>query len=162
MLCGSKGQMFHWKQLPPFHNLPLWKCRQRVSPQRRLLSAVLHGVMFKKEVIFILRQFVWCITIVQINHQPDATIFQFIIQTFIYISTCFGRFLAHHQELNDCSSSLWFCLRVGYITNHPTNHPTTNTAQLLPRYEGKTIGCYCRYWAPDDGRENFRNMLSCK
>jgi len=49
---------------------------------------------------------------VQINYQPDATVFQFIILTFIYISTCFGRFFAHHQELNDCSSSLWFYLRI--------------------------------------------------
>jgi len=23
-------------------------------------------------------------------------------------STCFGRFLAHHQEFNNCISSLWF------------------------------------------------------
>ena len=36
--------------------------------------------------------------------------FQFIILTFIYSSTCFGRPRAHHQELN-CSSSLWFYLR---------------------------------------------------
>ena len=48
----------------------------------------------------------------QINHQPDATNFQFIILTFIYSSTCFGRFPAHHQELNDCSGSLWFYLRI--------------------------------------------------
>jgi hypothetical protein len=65
---------------------------------------------------------------IQINHQPDATVFQFIILTFIYSSTCFGRFPAHHQELNDCSGSHWFYL----------------------------------LWAPDDGRENARNMLSCK
>jgi hypothetical protein len=45
---------------------------------------------------------------IQINHQPDATIFQFIILTFVYSSTCFGRFPAHHQELNDCSGSVWF------------------------------------------------------
>ena len=32
--------------------------------------------------------------------------------TFIYSSTCFGRFPAHHQELNDCSGSLWFYLRI--------------------------------------------------
>jgi len=44
--------------------------------------------------------------LIQINHQPDATIFQFIILTFVYSSTCFGRFPAHHQELNDCSGSL--------------------------------------------------------
>jgi hypothetical protein len=43
---------------------------------------------------------------IQINHQPDATIFQFIILTFIYSSTCFGHFPTHHQELNDCSGSL--------------------------------------------------------
>ena len=49
---------------------------------------------------------------IQINHQPNATIFQFIILTFIYSSTCFGRFPVHHQELNDCSSSLWFYLRI--------------------------------------------------
>jgi hypothetical protein len=36
---------------------------------------------------------------------------QFIILTFIYTSTCFGRPHAHHQELNNCSSSLWFYLR---------------------------------------------------
>jgi hypothetical protein len=27
---------------------------------------------------------------IQINHQPDATVFQFIILTFVYSSTCFG------------------------------------------------------------------------
>jgi hypothetical protein len=46
------------------------------------------------------------------NHQPDATIFQFIILTFIYNLTYFGRFTAHHEELNDCSGSLWFYLRI--------------------------------------------------
>ena len=51
----------------------------------------------------------------EINHQPDATIFQFIILTFIYSSTCFGRFPAHHQKLNDCSDSLWFYLRIVVI-----------------------------------------------
>jgi hypothetical protein len=29
----------------------------------------------------------------------------------MYSSTCFGRPHAHHQELNNCSSSLWFYLR---------------------------------------------------
>ena len=52
---------------------------------------------------------------IQISHQPDATIFQFIILTFIYSSTCFGRFPAHQQELNDCSGSLWFYLRIMVI-----------------------------------------------
>ena len=76
---------------------------------------------------------------IQINHQPDATIFQFIILTFIYGSTCFGRFPAHHQELNDCSGSLWLYLRIGVTvvlclwsgrpvrprTQHGSHHDTT-------------------------------------
>jgi hypothetical protein len=37
--------------------------------------------------------------LIQINRQPNATIFQFINLTFVYSSTCFGRFPAHHQEL---------------------------------------------------------------
>jgi hypothetical protein len=49
---------------------------------------------------------------IQINHQRDATIFQFTILTFVYSSTCFGRFPAHYQELNDCSGSLWFYLHI--------------------------------------------------
>jgi hypothetical protein len=52
---------------------------------------------------------------IQINHQPDATFFQSIILTFIYSSTCFGRSPAHHQELNACSSSLWFYFRIVVI-----------------------------------------------
>jgi hypothetical protein len=45
---------------------------------------------------------------IQINHQPNATVFQFIILTYVYISTCFWLFPAHHQELNDCSGCLWY------------------------------------------------------
>jgi len=33
---------------------------------------------------------------------------QFIILMYIYSSTCFGRPHDHHQELNNCSGSLWF------------------------------------------------------
>jgi len=39
-------------------------------------------------------------------------IFQFIILTFVYSSTCFGRFTVHHQDFNDCNGSLWFYLRI--------------------------------------------------
>jgi UDP-N-acetylglucosamine:LPS N-acetylglucosamine transferase len=49
---------------------------------------------------------------IRTNHQPEATIFQFIILMFVYSSTCFGRFPVHHQELNDCSGSLWFYFRI--------------------------------------------------
>jgi len=80
--------------------------------------------------------------------QPDATISQFYYLTFMYSSTCFGRPHAHPQELNNCSSSLWF-YRWSVVV-----------AVLLisPRSNGKTKGCYCS-WAPDDGCENARNML---
>jgi len=64
---------------------------------------------------------------IQINHQPDATIFQFIILTFIYTSTCFGGFPAHHQELSDCSGSLWFYLRIVVIVVPDHKHSTTIT-----------------------------------
>jgi hypothetical protein len=33
---------------------------------------------------------------IHINHQPDATVFQFIILSFIYSPICFGRSPAHH------------------------------------------------------------------
>jgi len=72
---------------------------------------------------------------IQINHQLDATIFQFIILTFIYSSSCFGRFPAHHQKFNECSGSLWFYLRIVVIvvlcswSGRPAV-PTTNTARL--------------------------------
>ena len=48
---------------------------------------------------------------IQIHHQPDATIFQFIILTFIYSSTCFGRSPAHHQELMTAVAASGFYLR---------------------------------------------------
>jgi hypothetical protein len=43
-------------------------------------------------------------------NQLDATISQVYYLTFMYSSTCFGHPHAHHQELNNCSSSLWFYL----------------------------------------------------
>ena len=45
---------------------------------------------------------------IQINHQLDATVSPVFYLTFIYSSICFGRPHAHHQELCNCSSSLWF------------------------------------------------------
>jgi hypothetical protein len=87
--------------------------------------------------------------------------------TFMYSSTCFGRPHAHHQELNNCSSSLWFyrwsvvvavLLVVVKLAGRPA-HPGP-TALLTPRSNGKTRGCYCSYWAPDGGCEDTRNMLS--
>ena len=69
---------------------------------------------------------------------------QFIILMFIYSSTCFGRPHAHHQELNNCSSSLWFYLHsVVIAVLLVVVGPVMATALLLPHSEGKTRGCYC-------------------
>jgi hypothetical protein len=76
-----------------------------------LFTFYIQGVCWHLNVKFKLCKSMHLLTI-QINHQPDATIFQFIILTFVYSSTFFGRFPAHHQELNDCSGSLWFYLRI--------------------------------------------------
>jgi len=83
--------------------------------------------------------------------------------TFIYSLTYFGRPHAHDQELN-CSSSLRFyhwnvviavlLVVVGLARPRPT-------ALLSLRCNSKTRGCYCSCWAPDDGREDARNTLSC-
>jgi hypothetical protein len=70
------------------------------------------------------------------------SIFQFIILTVVYSSTCFGRFLAHNQGLNECSGSLWFYLRIVVtvmLCSWPAG-PTTNTARLSPQYKGKNQG----------------------
>ena len=62
---------------------------------------------------------------------------QFIILTFIYSSTYFGRPHAHHQELNNRTSSLWFYLRIvviavpffvfGPVMTGPTTTTTDNS-----------------------------------
>jgi hypothetical protein len=68
----------------------------------------------------------------QIDHQPDPTIFQFIILTFIYSSTCFGCSPAHHREFNDCSSSLWFYLRFGRPARPRTQHDYHRDTKVKP------------------------------
>jgi hypothetical protein len=64
---------------------------------------------------------------------------QFIILTFIYSSTCFRRPHTHHQELNNCSSSLWLYLRSVVITvllvvvgqaGRPAGPTTTNSTAI--------------------------------
>jgi len=89
---------------------------------------MMHGTMslkFKRLKVFVFKV---CKSVhhrtIQINHQPDATIFQFIIVTFIYNSTCFGRFAAHHQELNDCNGSIWFYLSIVATFGRPARPRT--------------------------------------
>jgi hypothetical protein len=79
---------------------------------------------------------------IQINYQPDATIFQFIILTFIYSSTYIGRFPAHHQELSDCNGSHWFYLCIvvtvvlrswsGRLARPRTQHDYHHDAKVKP------------------------------
>jgi len=108
---------------------------------------------------------------IQIDHQPDTTVFQFIILTFIYSSTCFGRSPAHHQELNYCSGSLWFYLRIVVIavlcswsgrpawprTQHGYHHdmkikPEAATAVIEPLTMGGRMPETC--WAVNKRQDN--------
>ena len=53
--------------------------------------------------------------------------------TFMYSSTCFGRPHAHHQELNNCSISLWFyrcSVVVAVLLAGPTTTNSTATTTL--------------------------------
>jgi len=75
-----------------------------------------------------------------------------------------GRPHAYHQELNNCSSSLWFyhwsmVIAVLLFVVGPAR--PRSTALKPPRSNGKNRGCYCSCWAPDDGCEDARNMFSC-
>ena len=156
----KNGRVWRFDSCVECHTNVRWK-KWVITVNETSDSTLAQSVLYK---VFCTKAYFFSI---QINHQPDATIFQFIILTFIYSSTCFGRFLAHHQELNYCSGCLWFYLRIvvrvvlcswsGWLTV-----PNTNTARLSPRYEGKARGCHCSHWAPDDWREKARNMLSCK
>jgi hypothetical protein len=72
--------------------------------------------LLKQNVLLKILKFKVCASSYNSNKSPTRwTIFQFIILTFIYNSTSFERFPARHQELNDCSGSLWFYLRIVVI-----------------------------------------------
>ena len=82
---------------------------------------------------------------IQINHQLDAIISPVFHLTFIYGSTCYGCPHAHHQELNNCSSSLWFYLRSVVIAvllvDKPTGPTTTNSTATttIRRYNQRLL-----------------------
>ena len=103
---------------------------------------------------------------IQINHQPDAHNF-----SVYYLDVCLqlNVFRAFSFQSSGAQWLQWQPLvfpsyrddsRVVLVFG-PAG-PTTNTARLSQRCEGKTRGCHCSHWAPDDGRENARNMLSHK
>jgi hypothetical protein len=80
---------------------------------------------------------------IQINHQPDATIFKFIILTFVYSSTCLGRFPVHHQELMTAVAATGFTFlswwqscfvrgRAGRPARPPTQHGYRHDTKVKP------------------------------
>jgi len=99
----------------------------------------------------------------------DATISPVYYLTFIYSSTCFGLPHAHHQELNKYSSSLWFYRRslviavllvvIGPVDNRP-DHDQQHCYHHVPKVKPEATTAVVV--APDDGREEARNMLSGK
>jgi len=70
---------------------------------------------------------------------------QFIILTFMYSSTCFGRPHAHHQKLNNCSSSLWFYLRsVVIAVLLVVVRPAGSTAESVQQLHGQQPPTYAK------------------
>ena len=68
-------------------------------------------------------------------NQLHATTTQVYYSTFMYSSTCFGHPHTHHQELNKCSSSLWFyrwsvVIAVLLVVVGPTTTNSTATTTL--------------------------------
>ena len=61
---------------------------------------------------------------------------KFYYLTFMYSSACFGRPPAHRQELNNCSSSLWFycwnmVVAVLLVVVGPAGPTTTNSTTMF-------------------------------
>jgi hypothetical protein len=77
-----------------------------------------------------------CVCSIQINHQPDATILQFIILTFL---------LPIIRSSMTAVAASCFTLYHGDSRAVFAVGPTANTARLSPRYKGKTRGCYCSH-----------------
>jgi hypothetical protein len=113
----------------------------------------------QKSVIAYLGFVVPCIFKHSIKHPTRCTInLIFIALSRRHRSTCFEHYCAHHQEPpSNCLCSLWlpYDCRVGCVSNcgpfetRPTRQSYGNQ-RLQRQLEG----------APDDGRNNARNMLS--
>jgi hypothetical protein len=92
----------------------------------------------------IIIQFKW-------TNQIDATISQVYYLTFMYSSTCFGRPYAHHQELNNCGSSLWFhrwSVVIAVLLVVPAGPTTTNSTAIttLQRWNQRLLPQLLSSW----------------
>jgi hypothetical protein len=75
---------------------------------------------------------------IQINHQPDVTVLQFIYPDVYLQLNMFRAFPAHHQELNDCSGSLWIYIRIVTVvllswSGPPAHHEHNTTVTTMRR-----------------------------
>jgi len=90
-----------------------------------------------------------------------------LLDVYVQLNRFRGRPHTHHQELNNCSSSLWFyCLSMVVAVLLVVVGPVAGNRSVLANTlqsptTGPTRGCYCSCWVPKDGREDARNMLSC-
>jgi len=50
---------------------------------------------------------------------------------FIWSSTCFERHTAHHQELKNCTSSLWFYIRGRFLDQQPPTYVKPEAASAV-------------------------------
>jgi hypothetical protein len=63
---------------------------------------------------------------------------------FVYSSTGFGRFPAHHQEFNDCNGNLGYYLRI-VVTVVMAGRPDHEHSTTVTTLQGKTRGCHCSH-----------------
>jgi len=86
----------------------------------------------------------------------------------MYSSTCFGRPHAHHQELNNCSSSLWFyhwnvVVVVQLVVVGPAGRPDHDQQHCYhhaPKVKPEAATAAVELLVM--GAEYARSMLSCK
>ena len=76
----------------------------------------------------------------------------FIIVITVHVS---GGFSAHHQELRNCTHSIWYVpsllAATTSVVEFQLNHASGSSKQASLAH---TRCCVCNSWAPDDGQKN--------
>jgi hypothetical protein len=87
-----------------------------------------------------------------------------IIPLFLHAAIYLEVSLFHWTSQNafSCETAVykWYYVQCCIAALHLEARPRP-TALLPPCSNGKTRGCYCSCWAPDDGHEDTQNVLSC-